>query len=58
MKLNAEIARIAKLPDVKERAASQGAEMTIETPEYFGTYIKGQVEKWGKVVRSSGMKAD
>ena len=58
MKLNAEIARIAKLPDVKERAASQGAEMTTETPEYFGNYIKAQVEKWGKVVRSSGMKAD
>jgi len=58
MKLNAEIARIAKLPDVKERAASQGAEMTIETPEYFGNYIKAQVEKWGRVVRSSGMKAD
>lgn len=57
-RLNAEVGRIAKLADVKERAASQGAELATETPEYFGNYVKAQVEKWGRVVRSSGMKAD
>ena len=57
-KLNAEIHRIAQLSEVKKRAAEQGAELAVDTPEQFGTYIKAQIEKWGKVVRASGMRAD
>jgi len=57
-KLNAEIHRIAQLSEVKKRAAEQGAELAVDTPEQFGAYIKAQIEKWGKVVRASGMRAD
>lgn len=57
-RLNAEIHRIAQLPEVKKRAAEQGAELAVDTPEQFGAYIEAQIEKWGKVVRSSGMRAD
>jgi tripartite-type tricarboxylate transporter receptor subunit TctC len=57
-KLNREIRRIAELPDVKERAASQGAELAVDTPEEFGAHIKAEIAKWGKLVRASHMRAD
>jgi tripartite-type tricarboxylate transporter receptor subunit TctC len=57
-RLNAEIRRVAGLRDVQQRAAAQGAELATDTPEEFGAFIRAQIEKWGKVVRGSGMKAD
>jgi tripartite-type tricarboxylate transporter receptor subunit TctC len=57
-RLNAELRRVAGLRDVQQRAAAQGAELATDTPEEFGAFIRAQIEKWGKVVRGSGMKAD
>ncbi|MGE5522522.1 MAG: tripartite tricarboxylate transporter substrate binding protein [Rhodospirillaceae bacterium] len=57
-KLNREMHRVAELADVKERAASQGAELAVDTPEQFGAHIKAEIAKWGKLVRASQMKAD
>jgi tripartite-type tricarboxylate transporter receptor subunit TctC len=57
-KLNREMHRIAELPDIKERASSQGAELAVDTPEAFAAYVKAELAKWGKLVRASQMKAD
>ena len=55
-KLNAEIARILDLPDVRERFAVVGAEAAGGTPEKFGNYIRSEISKWAGVVKSSGME--
>ncbi|MGZ5153217.1 MAG: tripartite tricarboxylate transporter substrate-binding protein, partial [Burkholderiales bacterium] len=55
-KLNAEIVRILKLPEVGERLASEGAELSGNTPEEFGAYVKTEQAKWAKVVRISGAR--
>ena len=57
-KLNGEIHRILTLPDVKERLASQGAEVLTSTPQEFGIFIKSETEKWAKVVQFSGARVD
>ena len=56
-KLSAEIARILKLPEVGERLASEGAELSGNTPEEFAAYIKAEQAKWAKVVKISGARA-
>jgi tripartite-type tricarboxylate transporter receptor subunit TctC len=56
-KLNAEIVRILKLQEVGERLASEGAEISGNTPEEFAAYIKAEQAKWAKVVKISGAKA-
>ena len=56
-KLNAEIVRILKLPEVGERLASEGAEISANTPEEFAAYIKAEQAKWAKVVKISGARA-
>ncbi len=57
-RLNAEMNRIMKMPDVTQRLAGDGVEAVGTTPEQFGTYLKQEVAKWGKVVKASGAKAD
>ena len=57
-KLNAEINRIISMPEVRDRFAQSGVEVTGGSPETFGALIKDQVEVWGKVVRDANIKAD
>jgi tripartite-type tricarboxylate transporter receptor subunit TctC len=57
-RVNAEMNRIMKMPDVTQRLAGDGVEAVGSTPEQFGAYLKQEVAKWGKVVKASGAKAD
>jgi tripartite-type tricarboxylate transporter receptor subunit TctC len=57
-KLNADIDKVLKLPDVKERLAVLAFEYTSNTPQQFAEYVKKEVAKWGKVVRDSGARVD
>ena len=58
-RLNVEILKILNQADVKERLAKLGSEPTdIVTPEQFGDYIKMELTKWEKVIKSSGMRIE
>ena len=57
-KLNGEVHRVLALPEVKERLASQGAEVLISTPQEFGAFIVSETEKWARVVKISGARID
>lgn len=57
-KLNTEIAKTLKSPEVMTRLASQGAEPVSNTPEQFAAYIKSEMTKWAKVVKTSGAQVD
>jgi hypothetical protein len=41
-----------------ERFAALGAEPLGGTPERAGAFIKSEQEKWGKIIRDTGIKAD
>ncbi len=57
-KLSAEINRILKLPDVNERLTADGAYPRGTTPEEFAAFIQTEMSRWGKVVKTAGIKAD
>jgi tripartite-type tricarboxylate transporter receptor subunit TctC len=57
-KLNREIVRIVQLPDIRERLTAEAFDIPVDTPEAFAAYIKGDVVKWAKVVKASGVKAN
>ena len=58
MRLNAEMAKILKLPDVKQRLDALGFEVLVSTPEEYGAFTKNEIEKWAKVVKASGARVD
>jgi tripartite-type tricarboxylate transporter receptor subunit TctC len=57
-RLHAEIVKVLKLPDTRERYAGLGAEPVGSTPEEFAAYCRSELAKWAKVVKESGAKAD
>jgi tripartite-type tricarboxylate transporter receptor subunit TctC len=57
-KLSADMLRAVRSPDVKEKFAMQGIDALGTSPEEFRRLLRIDVEKWGKVVRETGAKAD
>ena len=57
-RLNAEIVRILKSPNVLERLAQDGALPAPTTPEEFAAFIKAEIVKWGKVVQAANIRID
>lgn len=57
-RLNAEINAVLTEPRVKARLADLGATALIGSPADFGRFMSTEAEKWGKVVKTSGIKAD
>ena len=57
-RLNNDMNRVMKMPDVTQRLASDGVEAVGTTPDQFGIYLRSEITKWGKVVKASGAKAD
>jgi tripartite-type tricarboxylate transporter receptor subunit TctC len=43
-------------PAVKEKLASQGAELVGDTPEHFRGFIDSQIRKWAKVIADAGVE--
>jgi tripartite-type tricarboxylate transporter receptor subunit TctC len=54
--LNGAINKVINRPDVKEAWLKQGAIPLVKTPEEFDAYLRKDIEKWGSVVKSAGIK--
>ncbi|HKA44185.1 MAG TPA: tripartite tricarboxylate transporter substrate binding protein [Burkholderiales bacterium] len=57
-RLNAEIARVLALPDVRERLTSQGVDAKSSTSEEFGRLLVSDVERWAKVLQRAGIQPE
>jgi len=57
-KLNAEIVRILKLPEIQQRFAEIGAQPVGNTPAQMAATIKSDTEKYAALVKKAGVKID
>jgi tripartite-type tricarboxylate transporter receptor subunit TctC len=57
-RLYQEISRSLRAPDMKERLTSLGLGPVGSTPEQFGAYMKAETEKWAKVIKTMGIRAE
>ena len=57
-KLNKEITKILRAPDIQTRLVSMGAEAAPSTPEELGAFVREESEKWGKVLREIDITLD
>jgi len=57
-RLSTEIIKILNTPEMKERLAVQGAEVSTNTPEQFSTFIRDEKSRWAKVVKAANLKLE
>jgi tripartite-type tricarboxylate transporter receptor subunit TctC len=57
-KLYGEISKILREPDTVSRLEKMGVTPSGITPEAFAAFQKAEVEKWGQLIRSAGIKPE
>jgi len=57
-RLATELTRIIRLPEVRERLVSQGAEVYTMTPTEFSAFFERERKNWAAVVAAGGVKID
>ena len=55
VKLNAEIARILKLPELRGRLAEDGMTVVAGTPEQFAQFLARETAKFSRVIETAGI---
>ncbi|MSQ74119.1 MAG: tripartite tricarboxylate transporter substrate binding protein [Betaproteobacteria bacterium] len=57
-RLNQEIVQLLKTPDAKEKLIAGGVEAIGSSPEQLAATVKGDVAKWGKLIKDLGIRAE
>ena len=57
-RLNEAVTKITASAEVKAAWGKQGAAPIVLTADAFDTYIKDDIDKWAKVIKAAGIKAD
>jgi tripartite-type tricarboxylate transporter receptor subunit TctC len=57
-RLNEAVSKIASQADVKQAWAKQGAVPMVMNPDVFDKYLRDDIAKWEKVIKTAGIKAD
>jgi tripartite-type tricarboxylate transporter receptor subunit TctC len=55
---NAEVGRILRTPEMRERLTAMGAEPAPDTPAEFAQFIASEAAKYARIVKVSGAKPD
>ncbi len=57
-KLNTELEAVQNAPEVQKQFALEGGETVAMKPAVFGAYMVSEMNKWEKVVKQGGIKAE
>lgn len=57
-RLHQEMVRAVQSPEVKARLEAEEAEIIANTPEQAAASIRADLDKWGEVVRKTGIRAN
>ena len=55
-RLNLEVDKALKSPDIRERFANDGLEPMGGTPEFFSKFIRSEIDKYAKVVKATNLQ--
>ncbi len=56
MKLHGEIVKLAAVPEYRDQLERQAFEPRTSAPEQFAAFLQAEYDKWGRVIRATGLK--
>ena len=57
-KLNAEVQKIMRSPDVQKRLEAEGARFIPTTPGQFASFQREELVKWARIIKDANIKAE
>ena len=57
-RLNAELVKVLRSPEIGEQLAKLGAVPVGDSPEQFGAFVKAESARWGKIIKDLGIKPE
>ncbi|MBX9826445.1 MAG: tripartite tricarboxylate transporter substrate binding protein [Xanthobacteraceae bacterium] len=57
-KINADVVKIVKSPEMQKKLADQGARPVGSTPEQTRAFMQAESDKWGKVIKEANIKGE
>jgi tripartite-type tricarboxylate transporter receptor subunit TctC len=57
-RLNTEIVRAVKSPDLRDKLKGAGTEPIGSTAEEYAAFMQNEITKWGKVIAAAGIKGE
>ena len=58
MRLNAEINRALTMQELREKLSGEALETMPMSPEQFAAYIKSDIDKWSRLVKSRNIEIE
>jgi len=52
------VAKVAAMPDIKQRFTELGLDASANTPEQFSAFLKSEIEKFAKLAKLAGVKPE
>ena len=56
--MGGEVVKIMRVPDIRERFASDGFEPAGQPPAEFAKFLREEIAKWARVVKTAGIKPE
>jgi tripartite-type tricarboxylate transporter receptor subunit TctC len=57
-RLNAEVQKIMRSPEIEKRLEAEGAKFVPTTPQSFAAFQKAEADKWAEAIRKAGIKPE
>ena len=57
-RVNSDVGAVVNAPEVKARLAAQGIEVATSSPQALAQLIREDYERWGRIIRATGIRAD
>ena len=57
-RLHAEVVKILRAQDIRDKLHAMGAEAIGNSQEEFGAFIKSETAKWARVIKASGTRVE
>jgi len=56
-KINSDVSKVLRSPDVIEKIRNEGAEATAMTPKQFSAFVSAEIAKWSEVIKLMTIKS-